>query len=378
MKKMYNVQAESNKFGRKRENVSSLFNPQSAIINSARGRIFVSAKGGELRQQFFPAFTIAELMVAMVVLIIMLGMTGLIYKSASEAVNHNNATTELYQTAEAIRRQLQADFNGIAKGSVLILARRDIKTGLKEVGTDGKVHFDLSGLTVRADKVLLTSAGNFTSLVDSAAKSNIARILYGHGIPVEDPNYGDSVGPNTIVNRWIFVRKPLLYIPGYTPPSGINYEDVVVVNDDTGEPVSLAEDMKLFQTSPYTYCNDALGVSTEIKDGGDPDIFALNCGEVKIRMLVPAIDTNGNGTLDSGELKVGTTPIWLDLPDPAKAHYVYFTVGSDLMPRALEFTIRLYDRNLTVTSFDDFGTEDTSDDKTHAGQTFRFVIRTGG
>ncbi len=383
MKRMYNAQAESDKFGRKRENVSSSFNSQfrqradlrhfrtpTSIINSAKERIFVSAKGGELRQQFFAAFTIAELMVAMVVLIIMLGMTGMIYKSASEAVNYNNATTELYQTAEAIRRQLQSDFDSIADGSVLIISRNDVTTGLKEVGPDGKLRFDLSGATIRSDKVLLTATGNFISLVDTNAKSNLARILYGHANPVDDPNYGDSVGPNTIVNRWIFVRKPLLYItdPGYTPPSGINLEDVVVINDDTGETVSFAEDMKLFQISQYTYCNDALGASTAIRDGGDPDIFALNCGEVKIRMLVPAND-DGDGVLESGELNANATPIWLNPPDYATAHYVFFRVGSDIMPKALEFTIRLYDRDLTVTSFDEeLGRE-------HAGQTFRFVIR---
>ena len=309
--------------------------------------------------QRFRAFTIAELMVAMVVLIIMLGMTGLIYKSASEAVNHSNATTELYQTAQAMRKQLQADINGIVKDSVLVLARRDY-SGLSEVKPDGTIVS--TGLQGRADKLVIISSGNFTSFLDSSAKSNMARILYGHGYSASE--YGGPAGDNTIVNQWIFARKLLLYKPDYLAPSGADFteEDVVVTDDDTGDPLSLAQDLKQFNY------NDALGISLNVGNGDDPDIFILNCGSVKIRVLVPAND-DGDEILEEVELDASYPEKWLDLPPAATAQYVSFKTNSDIMPRALEFTVRLYDRNLTVTSFD----EETN--SIHAGQTFRFVIR---
>ncbi len=307
-------------------------------------------------QFFFPSFTIAELMVAMVVLIIMLGMTGMIYKSASDAVNHSNATTELYQTAEAMRRQLQADISGIVQDSVLVIARVDY-SGLKEIKPDGTVV--ATGLQARADKMVVISSGDFTSFLDTSAKSNVARILYGHGY--SDSVYGEAAGNNTIVNRWIFARKLLLYIPGYSAPSGADFdkEDVVVTDDDTGEPMTLAQDLKAFNP------NDALGASLSVGDGDDPDIFLLNCGSVRIRILVPAND-DGDGILEIGELDASKPVTWLELQPSS---YWAFRVGSDTMPRALEFTVRLYDRDLTVTSFDeDLGKE-------HAGKTFRFLIR---
>lgn len=53
---------------------------------------------------------------------------------------------------------------------------------------------------------------------------------------------------------------------------------------------------------------------------------------------------------------------------PASLGVVCFPPNNNLWPRALEFTIRLYDPNLSVKSMDDdLGIE-------HGGMTFRFVV----
>jgi len=309
-------------------------------------------------------FTLIELMVSVVVLIILLGIVGMVYKSASDAVSQSNARTEIYQKADVFKRQLEHDLTGLTKTGVLVIGRRDF-ANLTETEPGGKVRWD--SLSGRADELFFVSAGLFKSRVDTTtpAISNMALMFYSHGI-ISANEYGETPADGSNVNRWAWTRQVGLYIPGYSADI-----DLDVISISTGEY------MKNLSQNPGVYINAMFSAPPTVTGGGDSHIVLLMCGPVRIRFQLPTEDYNHNGVLDAEEQDgYNNWPpdngdgnldehVWLE---PEAGNYVPFLPASDLKPEALEFTVRLYDRNLSVSSRDDtLGIE-------HGGLTFRFVV----
>ncbi len=342
---------------------------------------------------FRSAFTLTELIVAIVILIILLGITGMIYKASSEAVQQNNALVEIHQRAEAIRRMLREDLAHITKEGYLFLVRRKF-SNLEECAPNGEVRF--SDISARADKIIFWRTGDFTSFEDTSAHSNLALIYYCHpDISLSD--YGISPADNSVVNHWVLARRTAIYIPNYSGTAN----DVLstTFGQEINKNSHLPNPPLGFESWSNVYITF---VPTINSDSKIYLILSQYCGSVRVRFLLPTEDGKDgiqNGVLDAEEDdgyanwppddEDGTLEdnVWLDLPDigdesapPGYTLHDYnssdnigvvcFTPDCPLWPKAIEFTVRLYDKNLSITSMDEFQTPA----KEHAGLTFKFVI----
>jgi prepilin-type N-terminal cleavage/methylation domain-containing protein len=387
--------------------------------HSERTTVVTGPRPGSACLRPKPAFTLPELMVAMVILIIVLGITGAIYKSSSDAIDQTNATMELQQRAEAIKRQLQDDLASVCKDGYLILVRRD-RSDLIEVDAGGQTRFD--NLTARADQVFFWRTGKFQSFDNTTIHSSVGFVSYSHaGInPVTNPEvdptaYGDNATDGSAVNRWLLSRLNRLYVPGYSGST----TDTDIWNCAYGKDKRTFDNATQQGSSFFTLTlNNFLKEAPVIGDIGVDyyRVLSSGCGSVRVRFLMPTKDANHNGTLDAnendgdngssgGRVHSGDWPpddgngtsgkdiqpsrdlnIWLDLPESGSSHpscspgnilgqisncgVVCFTPGTNLWPKALEFTVRLYDQNLTIKGMD----EDLAVPREHGGVTYRFII----
>ena len=293
------------------------------------------------------AFTIAELMVAMLILIMILGMTAMVYQSSSKAMKNSNATSELYQTAEAIRKQLQYDISSITKDGYLVIGKRTY-TNLNEVNAVNQIQWsnlytgsgsDPDKTSAHADYIYFISVSQFKANMDTDAVSNIARVIYTHANSVLPLSYGESF-TTTNINRWILTRRARLFIPNY---AGVANPREVITQ-------SLGKELSDFPNNFTPILTTDINFSS-LSPQDTFTCFAANCGTFKIRY-----STDNQQTWNYPN------------PDPTPT---VFPIGGIGWPTHIEFTIRLYDRNLTIKSIDkDLGRE-------HGGQTFSFIIGIG-
>jgi len=297
---------------------------------------------------FRPGFTMTELLIATVVLLLILGITGSMYKSASDAMEQTNASTELCQQAEILKRQLESDLSRLPHNAILVIWRREF-SGLRETDPTGKVKWDGFN-NIRADQLLFFSEGDFQLVSDPTIHANMARICYTHGITaVAGQSFGQTPNNDTPMNRWVWARQVEPYVPNYAGPDPFVVRDP----DPPHNGISLGQDMRnCFLTLPTAYTSVDTYIQNNIPllpidGGGDSRILLQNCGSVRIRYLLP------------NDL----------IPREPDAPYSWVRTNDiNSRPRALEFTVRLYDRNLTISSWD----EELNSE--HGGVTYTFTI----
>jgi hypothetical protein len=272
-------------------------------------------------------------------------------------------------------------------------------------------------LTGRSDMLLFWRSGQFRSVDNAAWFSNLGFVFYGHAMfpPGSNAtNYGDNATDGSTINRWIFSRFNRLYIPDNLTVGG----DILsrVIPGPRVESNIFGSDMKdlswAYQTNANTFTSNMSPWISAIPriDNITTDhyrILANTCGEVRIRFLLPTEDANhtdiieDNSTYSESDNCTLWPPdndnasleqnVWLDLPNPGTTGLscapgnmlnpltlngtplgvVCFTPGNNLWPKALEFTIRLYDQNLTVKSED---AQQTGTNRIHGGMTYTFVV----
>jgi len=411
-------------------------------------------------------------MVAVVVLVILLGIVSMIYKSSADAVSHTNSTVSAIDKLDAFRRQVEDDLRHVCRDGYMILVRREFND-LTEATPDGQVKFDgIDG--VRADKLIFWRTGAALRAGKSDVLSNIGMVMYGHADfnPATASGYGQTPADGTAVNpvhvnRWAVGRRVLVheYDSGYDHPFDGTYWGELLDADpndpaDQAEtdviPYTFAQVMRQMRPSDPDYLFEderpllrplLVTFIVNSPDRGfrmyvdDPaaDLYRVlldGCGSLRIRFLLPTEDYHRDGTdfgtvsiysddgssLDwhdydynaddaddptgeerwdfgewppdngDGVLDTEERPIWLDLPYNSSCVPPGYAVPSTdgilcfspevrhQWPAALEFTIRLYDRELKVRSQSELDEAVDADGNgfEHGGLTYRFVVPVGG
>lgn len=135
------------------------------------------------------AFTIIELLVAMALLVLMLGLSGMVFQTTVEAHRTAGASVEITRRLRAITDQLNTDFRGLRKDGEFFLAWR----AAPELD-ENNVIIDENGDTIpdnyiKFDRIVFFADGDFqtyrpqntTTLgVTKQVSGNLARISYMH------------------------------------------------------------------------------------------------------------------------------------------------------------------------------------------------------
>lgn len=130
------------------------------------------------------AFTLTELLVAIVVLVVVLMATSRIFSSASKVAGAGEATSNLLQTAAAIESQIRADFSHLSRDGFFVVQCVDTGT----TRADQLVFFTQRSTT--SQQFIGSRESSAAASVASTwlAESGVARVYYGHG--VSSPNLG--------------------------------------------------------------------------------------------------------------------------------------------------------------------------------------------
>lgn len=119
------------------------------------------------------AFTIVELLVAMTLLVILLGLSGMVFNTTVAAHRAAGATIEITRNLRAITEQLNADFQGLRKDAPLFIKFYRTANARYDM-----VHFF-------ADGDFQTTKQYFDGTSNVTVYGNIARIYYGQANSVD-------------------------------------------------------------------------------------------------------------------------------------------------------------------------------------------------
>ena len=137
------------------------------------------------------AFTIVELVVAVALLVMLVGLSSVVFSTTVKAHRKAMATIEITRNLRVLTEQLNADFQGLRKDApVALLFERDTLTGL------------------RYDQILFFADGDFQTVMqydtdsdgsaDSTVYGNLSRIYYGMA---NSPVLGDYKEFTTLSRR---------------------------------------------------------------------------------------------------------------------------------------------------------------------------------
>lgn len=119
------------------------------------------------------AFTIVELVVAMGLLVMLVGLSSMVFSSSVKAHRKAAATIEITRNLRVITEQLTADFRGLRKDAPMMFRFEPVGTDTDGSGTidaDEYVYYDMTHFF--AD-------GDFQAM-DPVVSGNLSRIYYGH------------------------------------------------------------------------------------------------------------------------------------------------------------------------------------------------------
>jgi len=142
------------------------------------------------------AFTIVELLVAMTLLVILLGLSGMVFNTTVQAHRAAGATIEITRNLRAIRDQLNTDFKGLRKDGEIFLAWV-VRPAIDENGyidknengtPDYQEQFDRDDYQ-KFDRIIFFANGDYQTLQPQAltaaagggskiVQGNLARISY--------------------------------------------------------------------------------------------------------------------------------------------------------------------------------------------------------
>jgi competence protein ComGC len=383
---------------------------------------------------FYPrslrAFTLTEMMVSVVVMIILLGITALIYKAANDAMHLNNAQVLVIDDFNALTNQIDTTMENVYTDGYLVIYGYDVGGAKKvvEKTPDGKVVFDFEddNLPVRSDAICFFATGNFKSLTDPAISANAGWVYLGHAGSINPATYGSSPFDTTsstnplVANRWVLSKYLILFTPGVAG---------VQPNDDYRDNSTLGNNMKLMEAqfagqAPqwirnwlFQYWVDDrtttsfFGTPPEIDFDATPDPVTFpytlpNTGSFKVEFAMPKSYFNVANPNDEPELYADNkTIVWRNAfelnpdnpndssdqaipfntaPNPVNADTLTGGRGNDAIavfgpndvwPLFIKFTIRKYDDDLTITSDERFLTGSIDKIHTHGGRTLEYVYK---
>ena len=167
------------------------------------------------------AFTLVELMVAVGLLLVVIIAVSRIFSTASKVAGLGEAVNDILQETGAIERQIRTDISRIDYDGVLVIQCVAIKNNANLLSSSSAPLIDPTrpaNATIRCDQLVFFSKGTQTSArfagnqdlgpFNGLARSNLSRILYGHGVQLPDliPQGATSSRPDPIA----FSDAPLL------------------------------------------------------------------------------------------------------------------------------------------------------------------------
>lgn len=204
------------------------------------------------------AFTLVEVLVALAaVTLIAVGLAS-VFGSVGETVTTGRRVSLLNAYAAQIERQMRADFDNISRDGFMVIRNQYAGEHAATIDSGGvdpvtnryNVRLnaeDIDGRPRRADEIMFFRTGQFESArepihPDLIARSNVARVYYGHGVRFPDdvpaledeyklpelnhaftPSFVDGLelgmpgGPNEFASEWMLLRHvTLLASPSQT------------------------------------------------------------------------------------------------------------------------------------------------------------------
>jgi prepilin-type N-terminal cleavage/methylation domain-containing protein len=278
-------------------------------------------------------FTLIEIVVAIGILVMVVGFSGVIFQRSIGAYRTAMAQTEIMRKLRVITEQLDSDFQGLQKDGFLILYSQVISRN--EYATDAAPG------NFMADRVYFFCTGEFQSWFRTNLISNIARVYLGHDRA--------SIG-SLPTSQWRLARDVNLLCPGeLSPPIDVNTKSYAEWKADVAYTLSDADSI-LINNPPV------------IDVAGDPNtvrnLFCENAGELKIEWTDGTLNTLDNSLAWFGLMmprKVGLLPgipgdsaySSIEPIEPPSSTVYRATwqpsTQTAMWPKALKFTFTLYD-----------------------------------
>ena len=168
------------------------------------------------------AFTLIELMVAVGLLLVVIVAVSRIFSTASKVASLGEAVNDILQESGAIELQIRSDFSRLDYDGVLVIQCVAIRNDANLLSLSSALLIDPTrpaDATIRCDQLVFFSKGTQTSArfagnqdlgpFNGLARSNVSRILYGHGVQLPDlipQGVTSSLRPDPIA----FEDRPLL------------------------------------------------------------------------------------------------------------------------------------------------------------------------
>ncbi len=240
-------------------------------------------------------FTLAEVVTAVGILVIIVGFTGVIFKSGIDAYRQSGANAEILQKLRTITTQLDRDFSHLRKDGWLEIMYFPLKNRKETDKSTNKIN-------VRMDSIYYFTTGDFQSWYDAGIRNNVARIFVGHdSSSVFDPN-------DLSLNKCRLARDVLILTP----------ETLKLWDNAKLSFASFAQDPNAYENLGNLFVNSVPKVSP------DPyrivrTIMCENVGQLMIQWT-------------RGERNADNTILWSSAT----------RLQSD-WPKALKFTFTIYD-----------------------------------
>ena len=276
-------------------------------------------------------FTLIELLVAIGILVIVVSMSGVVFKASIDSHRTAMANAEIMQKFRAITNQLNSDFQGLIKDGEIFCVWKAVPLTNNE-----NIDNDLDGYE-RFDRIMFFAEGDFECYVGEiggehavssrTVRGNLARICYTiakHGttgpealdrnqrilarsqhILTDDSQLNENLDPNSFTPAQWFEWNN---IEQYDKISLEEWKKLPIENKV--DMLSVICDIEIFGAGSQSNINeDFRGISIEPDDANTPEnpMHKLLCegvGEFKIQgwddtnqKWIPEVDPDGNGDL---------------------------------------------------------------------------------
>ena len=290
-----------------------------------------------------PGFTLTELMVAVLILIVVIVATSKIFGTVSRVIGIGEAGATVLQEAAAIERQIRSDFERLSREGYFMIRCVAVPNDVNVAAGGPLLNPALPpGDVIRADQLIFFTQGvqSVQTLMAGAGTSHkgqsaVARLYYGHafqvpaGPPVDlsnlptsveafDPKFDPQVAADIPVVPWSrglhdFVKTEYLSFPTTTTN---DYDTASIAQMDVTQPpatdwllarqaIVLADDA---DPIPSTFLSDPLGDPNNSDTAGNrlaPSIWhpvivngrvdaaASELNNIRAKLLYDALPTDG-------------------------------------------------------------------------------------
>jgi prepilin-type N-terminal cleavage/methylation domain-containing protein len=262
-------------------------------------------------------FTLAEVVTAIGILVIIVAFTSVIFKSSIEAYRAAGANAEIIQKLQTITTQLDRDFSQVRKDGRLIISSGN---ETRKVSKNSSQN-----INVRMDRLYYFTTGDFQATNFPQIRNNVARIFLGH----DRDSLMDANGVY-FLDKCRLARDVLIF----TPESS-------TLEDMLGAPFTYSSYAANSDANFINIISTSVDTSVAINNIGNARrVFTENVGEFKIEWSLGGKFRQGYYSIIPG----------LTIDNTISDTLVWYTGGSAWSPlgvlpwpKALKFTFTLYD-----------------------------------